>query len=53
MSETGFNTSASVVDATVKRADKEVETLVEYVRANPVCTALMALALGYLLAKII
>ena len=33
MSETGFNTSAGVVDETVKGVNKEVEPLVEYVRA--------------------
>jgi hypothetical protein len=53
MSETGINTSAGVVDETVKTVSKEVEPLVQYVRENPVCTALVALALGYLLAKII
>jgi ElaB/YqjD/DUF883 family membrane-anchored ribosome-binding protein len=46
-------TSSGVVDDTVKKASKEIEPLVEYVRENPVCTALVALALGFLLGKII
>jgi hypothetical protein len=51
MSETS---PAGLVDETGKKisADQTVEPLVEYVQKHPVCTALAALAVGYMLGKI-
>jgi hypothetical protein len=50
MSET--RTASGLLD-TGKKISKDVEPLVQYMKDHPVCTALAALGLGYILAKII
>jgi hypothetical protein len=56
MSETG-NASSRIIDETgrpiaSRNTSQAVEPLVQYMHDQPVCTALMALALGYVLGKI-
>ena len=44
---------SSPADQATRRApDDAVEPLVQYVQKHPVCTALVALAIGYVLGKI-
>lgn len=44
---------SSPADQATRRApDDAVEPLVQYVQKHPVCTALAALAIGYVLGKI-
>jgi hypothetical protein len=52
MSETS---PSSLPDETGRkiRTDDAVEPLVQYVQKHPVCTALAALAVGFLLGKIL
>lgn len=51
MSETS---PASLIDETGKKisTDEAVEPLVQYVQKHPICTALAALAVGFVLGKI-
>lgn len=50
MSGTG---ASSLLDENGRKisTDEAVEPLVQYVQKHPVCTALIALAIGYLLGK--
>jgi hypothetical protein len=54
MSETSAADSAGLVDEAGRRirSNDDVEPLVRYVQEHPVCTALAALAIGYVLGKI-
>jgi ElaB/YqjD/DUF883 family membrane-anchored ribosome-binding protein len=45
-------TSPADQSATTTRTDQAVEPLVQYVQKHPVCTALAALAIGYMIGKI-
>ena len=56
MSETSY-ASSRIIDETGRpiaggNRNQAVEPLVQYIQDQPVCTALMALAIGYVLGKI-
>jgi hypothetical protein len=53
MSETRTQDASGLLDETGKKISKDVEPLVQYMKDHPVCTALAALGLGYILAKIL
>jgi len=53
MSETSIEASSGLIDETGKKisSDDAVEPILEYVQEHPVCTALAALGIGFLLGK--
>jgi hypothetical protein len=55
MSESSIESPSGLVDEAGRRIAKRdtVEPLVAYMQERPVCTALAALALGFLLGKIL
>jgi hypothetical protein len=58
MSETGADTPSGILDATGRKLDtgqrsSELEPLVQFAREQPVCLAVAALCLGFLLGKML